>query len=85
MTKGNTLALLKKQTYGADRPSDWRLAHCMRALLSVEKKQYPGYSTLTITDIASEWMLFELLSAVFSLRSVRLEFETVSNRMACPQ
>jgi len=30
-------------------------------------------------------MLFELLSAVFSLRSVRLEFETVSNRMACPQ
>jgi len=25
---------------------------------------------LTITDIVSEWMLFELLSAVFSLRSV---------------
>jgi len=39
---------------------------------------------LTITDIVSEWMLFELLSAVFSLRSVRLEFETISNRMACP-
>jgi len=32
----------------------------------------------------TEWMLFELLSAVFSLRSVRLEFETVSNRMSYP-
>ncbi|RLB89474.1 MAG: hypothetical protein DRH10_05880, partial [Deltaproteobacteria bacterium] len=60
LKKGNTFALLKKQTYGADSPSDWRLAHCLRALLSVEKKQYPGYSPLTITDIVSEWMLFEL-------------------------
>ncbi|RLB90880.1 MAG: hypothetical protein DRH10_03135 [Deltaproteobacteria bacterium] len=55
-TDCNTLALLKKQTYGADRPSDWRLAHCLRALVSVEKKQYPGYSPLTITDIVSEWI-----------------------------
>jgi len=52
--------------------------------VSVEKKQQGGYSSLTRTDIVNEWILFELLSAVFSLRSVRLEFETVSNRMAYP-
>ncbi len=39
-------------------------------------------SSLPITNIVNEYMLFQPPSAVLSLRSVMLEFEAVYNRMA---